>query len=286
MPTPNRHLVVCRVGPGSLHAGWLGDPQARSYDVWLDAVDEAARPAPGGSALVSVGPGTTKWPRMAALLAQRPEAYDYDAVWFPDDDLAVDAAGVERLFETFHALGVTLAQPALSDGSYFSFPFTLENRAFHARFTNCVEVMAPLFSRAALRTCAPTFGESVSGWGLDLVWPRLLGDPRDGLAVLDAAPVRHTRPIGSGDWYRSLGVDPAEERRRLLAHHGVAEPFVHRQFGGIPRPGPIDRAAAVDASLGMLVRLAGGVPSPLSRGRRFWSRLAKSVGAGRLRADG
>ncbi|HSC65029.1 MAG TPA: DUF707 domain-containing protein [Caldimonas sp.] len=65
------------------------------------------------------------------------------------------------------------------------------------RFTGFVEVMAPLFSREALRSCAPTLDESRSGWGLGWVLPTLC--ERAGLgriAIIDATPVRHTRPVG------------------------------------------------------------------------------------------
>lgn len=36
-----------------------------------------------------------------------------------------------------------------------------------------------------------------SGYGLDHLWPALLGNPRGGMGILDAIPVAHTRPIGA-----------------------------------------------------------------------------------------
>lgn len=275
-----RNLLVARIGDRSLHRGWLGDPAARSYDVWLDCFGEDAGRWAGDPARLFHRRGLTKWQGLSALLAENPAALDaYEAIWLPDDDLEIDAPGIERLFEAFHGLGLALAQPALRDGSYFSHEWTLESRRLYARFTNFVEVMAPLFSREALRTCVGTFSESVSGWGLDHVWPRLLGDPRDRIAIVDAAAARHTRPIGNGDWYRALGVSPGEESRRLAARYGISLPYRYRQYGGIPREAGPDRSAAI-AGPRFLARLAGGAPATQRLRRRYWSRQLRSAVTG------
>ncbi|HUL58994.1 MAG TPA: DUF707 domain-containing protein [Anaeromyxobacteraceae bacterium] len=274
-----RNLVLCRAGAGSLHREWLGDPATRSYDVWLDCFDDDGGRWVSDPATVSVGRNTTKWPRVSALFRERPDALErYDAFWFPDDDLRVDAGGVERLFELFHALRLQLAQPALAEPSYWSHIVTLANDRFLARFTNFVEVMAPVFSREALRRCLPTFARSISGWGLDYVWPRILGDPHEGIAVLDGAPVVHTRPIGGNRWYEALGVSPQEEQERLMEQHDVALPYLYRQYGGVPAGGERNRARR-SVGLGFALRLLTGAPRPL-RVRRYAMRQVRSVFGG------
>ena len=92
------------------------------------------------------------------------------------------------------------------------------------RYGRFVEVMAPIFSREALEVCKPTFVESRSGWGLDWVWPALCRDAvLDRIAVIDATPVRHTRPVG-GELYRNHpDLDPRAEAQRLLGKYGLAE---------------------------------------------------------------
>jgi hypothetical protein len=84
--------------------------------------------------------------------------------------------------------------------------------------------MAPLFSREALAACAPSFGESASGWGLDWVWPLLCERAGlDRIAVIDATPVRHTRPVG-GELYRNHpGLDPRADAARLVRRYGLQE---------------------------------------------------------------
>jgi len=171
------NLVFLRVGDTSTHREWIGDPATRPYDVWLDAyTDLGATAWADDPAYVTDGRGTTKFARAQALV---PELTRYEAVWFPDDDISVDPAGVERLFATFHSHGLWLAQPSLADGSYVSHEITRWNGSFEVRYTNFVEAMCPLFSREALVRCAPSFTECVSAYGIDLAWGGILGDPRD-----------------------------------------------------------------------------------------------------------
>ncbi len=275
-----RNLILARVGDASLHRRWLGDPATRSYDVWLDYYGADVGRYAADPARLLLRRGLTKWQGLAAALAENPEAFEYDAVWLPDDDLAVDPAGIERLFDAFHRLDLALAQPALADGSYFVYEVLLESSAFFARFTNFVEVMAPLFSREALRACAGTFTESVSGWGLDLAWPAVLGSPRDRIAVVDAAPVLHTRPIATGDWYKRLPVLPHVERDRVAASHGVKLPYRYRQFGGIPRAAGPDRGATLPPGPSLLLRMAAGAPRSQRFRRRYYARQLRSAVTG------
>jgi hypothetical protein len=269
-----RDLVFCRVGDKSLHPAWVGDPATRSYDVWLDCYCDPAVWA-GAPAKVTDGRGTTKWPRLADLLARDPAVFDaYGAIWVPDDDLAIDADGVERFLEIFHREGLSLAQPALADGCFWSHELTLAVRTYAVRFTNFVEVMAPAFSREALRACAPTFALSKSGWGLDYVWPRLLGDPPDRVGIVDATPMVHTRPVGGGGAY--VFKEAEEEAHALTARHGVSLPFRYRQLGGVTRGRGGERGARIRGGLRFYARLLAGAP-PSQRWRTAYWRLMRET---------
>jgi hypothetical protein len=74
-----------------------------------------------------------------------------------------------------------------------------------------VEVMAPLFSRDALKTCLVSFNENKSSWGLDCVWSKLLNYPVNKLAVIDAITMKHIHPVGVGELYTKLDIDPKKE---------------------------------------------------------------------------
>jgi hypothetical protein len=277
-----RNLVIAPAGERSLHHRWMGDPATRSYDVWLLCYEDASLASFTADPVRTFDArGTMKWPGISRVLqARAPEVAGYDAVWFPDDDLAIDAPEVERLFATFHALDLWLAQPALADGSYFSAALTLRCAAFVARFTNFVEVMAPILSREALRRLAPTFGESISGWGLDRIWPVLLGEPRDRVAVIDAVSLVHTHPVESGSWYAALAERPRDEADRLCARYGVPLPFAFRQYGGIPAEAGPRRDAIVPAGGAFLWRLVRGAPPSQRLRGWFWRRQWRSVRAG------
>ena len=275
-----RNLVIAPAGGRSLHREWMGTPGVRSYDVWLNCYESGTR-FDGDPVRILDARGTLKWQGMTRLLAEHgDEVLAYDAVWFPDDDVSIAAAEVDRLFQAFHALDLWLAQPALGDGSYYSHPITLANGSFTARYTNFVEVMAPIFSRSALRACGPSFGGSVSGWGLDRVWPRILGAPRDRIAILDAVPMVHAHPVGGGSWYASLPVPPKEEEARVAARYGLAPPFRIFQFGGVPREAGTRREAAIPSDLRFLWRIARGAPRSQWMNGKFWRRHWKSARGG------
>jgi hypothetical protein len=218
-----RNLVVLRAGDRSLHGEWArGGP--RDFDVFISYFGDTPDRYCDDADFHEARRGA-KWPALAALVAERAAWFDeYDAVWFPDDDLAASTATVERMFAFFHANALCLAQPALTRNSFFTWTTLLQHPDSQLRFTRFVEVMAPIFSRPALRLCAPTFAESPSGWGLDWVWPHLCEQAGLGrIAVLDATPVWHTRPVG-GELYRNHpALDPRADAERVLRRYGLRE---------------------------------------------------------------
>jgi hypothetical protein len=78
--------------------------------------------------------------------------------------------------------------------------------------------MAPVFSRAFLQLCAPTFNENISGYGLDLLWSSWVPSPWQ-IGILDACPVKHTRRFRMGKLYETLkemGSNPDQELIDLI----------------------------------------------------------------------
>lgn len=62
---------------------------------------------------VSVG-GLSKWIAFEEIFALRPDLLDrYEAFFFPDDDLPMTPADIDRLFAITMTEGLALAQPAL-----------------------------------------------------------------------------------------------------------------------------------------------------------------------------
>jgi hypothetical protein len=146
------------------------------------------------------------------------DLHDYEQVLFMDGDLTVVRRDLDGLFDIADRNGYALCQPAVV-GSV-NHEVTWHRGIGGARCSGFVEIMCPLFSRAALKTCLHTFGASISGWGLDYVWSKLLGAAN--LFVVDDVVVRHNTPCDwrSGPFYaylRQLGIDPWHELNAVRA---------------------------------------------------------------------
>ncbi len=188
--------------------------------------------------------GVSKFPSVADFDDQKPGYLsEYEAILFLDGDILVDTTELDRLFTLFSSFRLDLAQPGLTHDSYATWPVTLRCPAFTLRFTNFVEVMGPLFSRDGLRQCIETFRYSISGWGLDMVWPVIMGNPEDRIGIIDAVSMTHPRPVDptGGEFYRylrSISVDPNEEMERLTGRFGVkgGRSYAFRHYGAILSP--------------------------------------------------
>jgi hypothetical protein len=221
--TRRRNLVVVRAGDASLHRQWLDAPD-RDFDLFISYYGRSPGRHREDADHYEMRPGP-KWPAIADLLEEHSGMlHAYDAFWFPDDDLAASGPVIDRMFAFFRAYQLCLAQPALTRNSFYTWDTLLQDSRAHIRYSGFVEVMAPLFSRAALEVCRPTFSESRSGWGLDWIWPTLCRQAGLGrMAILDATPVRHTRPVGGELYANHPDLDPRRDAERLLRQHGIAE---------------------------------------------------------------
>lgn len=220
-----RALVIARVGDESLHGTWCAPRSERTFDVALDYYGDDPGRYADECDFYTHTPGT-KFPAVATWIHDHGDVLDnYDFVFLPDDDLACSPGDIERLVRVAAAFDLWLAQPALTAESYHSYPFTVQDETALLRFTDFVEIMAPIFSREALRRCAPSFTLTRSGWGLDFLWPFLLGRPSRSIAVIDAAPVHHGRPLGTGPLYRELAVAPETEMHAVAGLFNLSVPY-------------------------------------------------------------
>ncbi len=262
-----RHLVVVRVGDRLLHPTWVQGE--RSFDLVVDYYGDTPGKWAGTADLVLESKGS-KWQGLHAVLSAHPRfVTDYDAVWFPDDDIATDAETISAAFALHDELGTGLSQPALTADSYFTHLLTLAHPGLAVRVTNFVEVMVPMFSREALAACWETFAESRSGFGLDLVWQALL--PGLGLrsAIFDCLTVTHTRPLGTGSLYDGMEETPAREGARVARAHGMPTPTASEVFEVLDVEGRYVRGA--DAEALVLAHL----PVPTVQGVPAWDLYAR-----------
>ncbi|MGB7973479.1 MAG: hypothetical protein WCF81_03820 [Roseiarcus sp.] len=217
-------LVFVQCGQG-FDAAYVQQP--RSYDVLLNYYLESDVHPKADIAMVQAGTKTTSIRRLMEL---RPDLLlRYQAVLFLDDDVEIDAQGIEALFRAMTAEKLDLAQPALTADSSTAYAFLKRPSAGPGvTRVSSVEIMAPALTRRALERAKWAFAESVSGWGTDL----LLGPAvrsafgPNSVGLIGSVAVRHAAPVdlGAGAFYaflRRYGVDPGQEANRIAVDFGV-----------------------------------------------------------------
>jgi len=210
-----QNLVIVRGGRNSLHPRWLEGDGPRNWDLLLCPYEEG--PPESDFPVPAPIPGQ-KWLGLSRMLNASDVWRRYEYIWLPDDDLLADAAEISRFFDLCRRFNSTMAQPALTEDSPFSIILTMRNHAFFARTTTYVEIMAPCFRRDVLERVLPSFAEDATGWGwgLSYVWAKAVD--YQGIHVFDAAPVRHTRPVGSARSSRDHRIARVRGARMLAAH--------------------------------------------------------------------
>ncbi len=217
MSNDKRNLVIAAVGDDSLHRHWLVERPTRQFDVLLVYYGAKENRYESESDFYVAEKGL-KWP-LLSIASKRfaMEIASYDAIWCPDDDLLIDALSVNALFDWFHKLELNLAQPAMAEGSHVWFQTTRQCPYAIARFVDLVELGAPVFSQEVFQRLAWTFSESETGWGLDLLWGRLLAYEK--MAIIHTVAFTHTRPYFAGGSYGAQR--PLHDAKRLIEKYAM-----------------------------------------------------------------
>lgn len=223
-------LVVLQAGRGSLAHRWYQDA-GREWDLLVNYYDALGfRPGFGDYACFQKG---TKFTAMWLLHNRFPDLLEsYDHILFLDDDVETSVADLNRLFETCRSHGLDLAQMTLTEDSSCNWAeLFCRPGSDGPRSVSAVEIMMPVISQKALNWIAPTFGQSISGFGLDLVWGKLVADAGGRIAVLDDVVAAHRRPVdqSGGAYYsylRSAGINAKAELWTLLCDYGADRDMV------------------------------------------------------------
>lgn len=155
---------------------------------------------------------------------------EYDYFYFLDDDIEIDTRQINRMFLLSRAMQSDISQAALSQDSFCSWKMFKQQQNSFCRYVGQIEVMAPLFTKEALKTCLPSFIGNRSSWGVDSVWSKLLGYPKDKLVVFDTVLMRHTQPVGGGELYQKIGIDPHDDWKAIIDKFG-ARKHNYQEYG-------------------------------------------------------
>lgn len=211
------NLLIACVGDQSLHDHWLSIDQ--NYDVVIlyygDNNLTFNKYSKNTSFCIKVK--GEKFPNLDKYINDNLDFIkQYKYIWLPDDDIRINPEEINLLFSIAKKFNLSLCQPAME--GYISHAITSPERKCLLRFTNFVEILAPLMSIDALLTLKSSFSTNQSGWGLDMVlWPMMLGYPENKIAIVDAVVMTHTQPVGTN--YSRFKVSPREELKVIIDRH-------------------------------------------------------------------
>jgi hypothetical protein len=157
---------------------------------------------------------------------------EYDYFYFLDDDIEIDTYAINEMFTLGKVMAADISQASLTKDSFCSWPIFKQDEDYFCRFVGQIEVMAPLFSKQALAKCLPSFTVNNSSWGVDSIWSKQLNYPKDKLIVFDCITMRHTKPVGEGELYKRIGVDPHEDWQQAVDKF-QAKKHCYKEYSGM-----------------------------------------------------
>lgn len=226
LAAPNRALIFLQAGRGAVTRNWLDISTPREWDLLVNYYDAFGfEPGQGDYVFFQKG---TKFTAIHALWHRYRHVFEpYDHILFLDDDVETSIEDLNRLFATCRDQSLDLAQMTLTADSSSNWTelFDRPNKK-GPRKISAVEIMMPVISQVALRQLAPTFGKSISGFGLDLTWGHIVRSAGGRIAVIDGISATHARPVDQNDgpyysYLRSKGINAKAELWSLLEEYGA-----------------------------------------------------------------
>jgi hypothetical protein len=250
-----RNLLCIRIGKPGVFERWFRAGSPRNWDLLLSCYSPTS--VQHVADVVAIG-GLSKFSAIKDIYAADGSIFGgYQFIWFLDDDIELAFADVDAFFAAMGQFDLSLAQPALTADSFMTWPITRHDPDCSARLTNFVEIMMPAFSQRAFQLCVASFDRSISGFGLDFLWPKLLLDscPTARIGIIDTVSARHTKPmdVHAGPFYtylESIGVDFRAEFSEICESFSLKKDSLPRILSKIPRPAPLrtqEATMAVDA---------------------------------------
>lgn len=227
------NLVIATVGDNSLHKEWIKEkPNFELVLLYYGDNKEIAKSYISDTSHLYASKGF-KWWLIKSFIEDNIEwLSQYEYIWFPDDDLEISTQDINKLFELAKKYELWLCQPSLL--GYVSHQITLPQVNYLLRYTNFVEVMAPMMSLDTVLKLKDTFDVNYSSWGLDGVWPYLLGQPKDKVAIIDSIRMKHTKPQGNPELYSKIPHSLEYDTNLVYEKYAPGMSFPHVEYTQIP----------------------------------------------------
>ena len=211
-----KNLLIIPAGPGALFQEWE-TYNVFDYDVAIINWTGANLRNTEQATYLEHIPGQ-KW-KIVAEFCQRHDVTNYNYIWILDDDCLTTPEGIEATFNFCKENNLDMAQPALTPDSFKTHPSTFLIPGAKMHITDTVEIMCPIFSKAAWPVCSEHFGKMPAGvgYGLEGYWAGVL-DSKSGVtkfggnvAVIDLYPVKHTKQVTGPAQYHAMGINPDDD---------------------------------------------------------------------------
>jgi len=214
-----KNLIVVPAGENSLHLNWLNNDNNFDIIVLYYGESEIKFNEYKNNSKDCIKVKGQKWHLISDYILKnlkKIESYDY--FWFPDDDLLSNGKDINDLFDICRNNELWLCQPSLDGHVSYEIEKKVPNSLL--RFTNFVEIICPLMSLETLLKLVFYFNINESGWGLDYLWPKILGYPTNKISIIDFITVTHTNPVG-GNYKNRFKKEPMQELNEVFAKYGL-----------------------------------------------------------------
>lgn len=225
----NKNLIIVPAGDSSLHPHWVSgncnfDLVIIYYGNSQEIYDEYKN-----QSLECIRKKGQKWVLIHDYVKSNFEKLkQYEYIWFPDDDLLSNTEDINTLFDINKEYSIYLSQPSL-DG-YVSYDIEKKVIGSKLRYTSFVEIICPLMSFDTVCWLLDYFMVNESGFGMDYLWAKLLGNPVDKIAIIDIVTVTHTRPIAQ-NYEGRFKKEPMVEMEELFKKYKLSfYQVVHSQI--------------------------------------------------------
>lgn len=178
----SRFLVYTSAGDKSNVDQWIRG--ARCFDLWITYYADGALPQHGDYVNARKG---GKYQNLHHVYQVWPHILQrYSAILVMDDDIVINTASINRLFELREQFDYWVLQPAFTPWGKISFPITKVQRSCLRRHTNFVENNVPLFRRDLLDAFMEVYEPILVGWGIDWWYLDVMGPDLNGrVAIID-----------------------------------------------------------------------------------------------------
>ena len=226
------NLVISTVGDKSLHKEWLQGEKIFDLVLLYYGDDEKiAKSYYDDTPYVYMAKGF-KWWLIKSFIQSHPSFMEkYDYIWFPDDDVKITTQEINDLFKIAKEYDLWLCQPSMK--GYTSHYITAQEINSKLRYTNFIEVLAPMMNYETVYKLLPTFDANYSSWGYEVTWDSILGQPKNKIAIIDSIVMEHTKPVGNPELYNKIPHTLEQDQQMVFNKFNITKLSKHQTYSQI-----------------------------------------------------